>query len=84
MLPRRFGAILEKVLDRHKRSEIAAQWNGGLTVMNLDKFAQLYQDLYLVTFCYVQCLSCHYVKILFYSVVFYSAMDQNSSDASLF
>ena len=28
-LPRRFGIILEKILDRHERSGIAAQWNGG-------------------------------------------------------
>ena len=28
-LPRRFGIILEKILDRHERSGIAVQWNGG-------------------------------------------------------
>ena len=52
--------------------------------MNLDKFAQLYQDLYLLHFAMYNVYLCHYVKILFYSVVLYSAMDQNSSDASLF
>ena len=30
-LPRRFGIILEKILDRHERSGIAVQWNGGFT-----------------------------------------------------
>ena len=30
-LPRRFGIILEKILDRHERSGIAVQWNGGIT-----------------------------------------------------
>ena len=29
-LPRRFGIILEKILDRHERSGIAVQWNGGV------------------------------------------------------
>ena len=29
-LPRRFGIILEKILDRHERSRIVVQWNGGL------------------------------------------------------
>ena len=29
-LPRRFGIILEKILDRHEYSRIAAQWKGGL------------------------------------------------------
>ena len=28
-LPRRFGIILEKILDRHERSGIAVRWNGG-------------------------------------------------------
>ena len=28
-LPRRFGIILEKILDRHERSGIAVQWNRG-------------------------------------------------------
>ena len=28
-LPRRFGIILEKILDRHNRSGIAVQWNVG-------------------------------------------------------
>ena len=28
-LPRRFGIILEKILDRHERSGITVQWNGG-------------------------------------------------------
>ena len=28
-LPRRFRIILEKILDRHERSGIAVQWNGG-------------------------------------------------------
>ena len=30
---RRFGIILEKSSDRHKRSEIAVQWNGGGVLM---------------------------------------------------
>ena len=29
-LPQRFGRILEKILDRHERSGMAVQWNGGL------------------------------------------------------
>ena len=29
MLPRRFEIILEKLCDRHERSGIAVQWNGG-------------------------------------------------------
>ena len=28
-LPRRFGIFLEKICDRHERSGIAVQWNGG-------------------------------------------------------
>ena len=28
-LPRQFGIILEKILNRHKRSGIAVQWKGG-------------------------------------------------------
>ena len=28
-LPRRFGIMLEKFRDRHDRSGIAVQWNGG-------------------------------------------------------
>ena len=28
-LPRRLGIIFEKILDRHERSGIAVQWNGG-------------------------------------------------------
>ena len=28
-LPRRFGIILEKILDRHERSGIVIRWNGG-------------------------------------------------------
>ena len=28
-LPRRFVKILDKILDRHERSGIAVQWNGG-------------------------------------------------------
>ena len=31
-LLRRFGIILEKILDRHERSGIAVQWNGGLVL----------------------------------------------------
>ena len=76
-LPRRLEAILEKALDRHKRSEIAVQWNGGLTVMNLDKFAQLYQDLYLITFCYVQSISMSLFEdtVLFCCVLFYNGSE---------
>ena len=33
-LPRRFGIILEKILDRHERSGIAVQWNGGVLSVN--------------------------------------------------
>ena len=28
-LPRQFGIIFEKILDRNERSGIAVQWNGG-------------------------------------------------------
>ena len=28
-LPRQFGIILEKICDRHERSGITVQWNGG-------------------------------------------------------
>ena len=44
-LPRRFGIILEKILDRHERSGIAVQWNvcvggggGGLTGVKIRSF----------------------------------------------
>ena len=33
-LPRRFRILLEKMLDRHGRSGIAVQWNGGLKDRN--------------------------------------------------
>ena len=32
-LPRRFGIILEKILDRYERSGIAVQWNRGVKVI---------------------------------------------------
>ena len=34
-LPRRFGIILEKIIDRHERSGIAVQWNGGVGLHTL-------------------------------------------------
>ena len=37
-LPRRFGIILEKILDRHERSGIAVQWNGGFTGVKIRSF----------------------------------------------
>ena len=33
--PRRFGIILEKILDRHERSGIAVKWNVGLSKTHL-------------------------------------------------
>ena len=42
-LPRRFGIILEKILDRHERSGIAVQWNGGgLKYMNIYVYPHFY------------------------------------------
>ena len=33
MLPRQFGQILEKILDRHECSGIAVQWNVGIILV---------------------------------------------------